>query len=152
MNVSVSWLSEAALVMNCKVGSVPFVYLGLPNGGNARRLAFWEPLINRIKSRLSGWNSKHLSLGGCLVWCWRLLVDRESLWFRVMSGRYGGITLLPCVWRSGLEIMLVDLLETENMPFFGQISGLVVCRLEPGLADYLICRGLRGSPCLICVN
>jgi len=79
-------------------------------------------------------------------------VDRGSLWFRVMSGRYGGVTLLPCVGKSGLEIMLVDLLETGNIPFFGQISGLVVCRLESGLVDYLICRGLRGSPCLICVN
>ena len=54
MNVSASWLSEAALVMNCKVGTLPFVYLGLPIGGNARRLAFWEPLINQIKFRLLG--------------------------------------------------------------------------------------------------
>jgi len=22
-------------------------------------------------------------------WCWRLLEDRDSLWFRVLSGRYG---------------------------------------------------------------
>ena len=22
-------------------------------------------------------------------WCWRLLVDRDSLWFRVLSARYG---------------------------------------------------------------
>jgi hypothetical protein len=43
------------------------VYLGLPIGGNARRLTFWEPLLNRIKSRMSVWNSKHLSLGGRLV-------------------------------------------------------------------------------------
>ena len=28
---------------------------------------FWQPLINRINSRLSGWKSKHLSLGGRLV-------------------------------------------------------------------------------------
>ena len=60
-----SWLSEATMVLNCKV--IPFVYLGLPIGGNARRLAFWESLLNRIKSGLSSWNSKHLSLGGCLV-------------------------------------------------------------------------------------
>ena len=54
-------------MLNCKVGSLPFVYLGLPIGGNVRRLAFWEPLLNRIKSRLSVWNCKHLSLGGRLV-------------------------------------------------------------------------------------
>jgi len=55
------------MVLNCRVGSIPFVYLGLPIGGNARRLAFWEPLLHQLKSRLSSWNSKHLSLGGRLV-------------------------------------------------------------------------------------
>jgi len=67
VNVSTSWLTEAAMVLSCKVGSVPFVYLGLPIGGNARQLAFWKPLLHRINSRLSSWNSKHLSFGGCLV-------------------------------------------------------------------------------------
>ncbi|RHN59920.1 putative reverse transcriptase zinc-binding domain-containing protein [Medicago truncatula] len=69
-------------------------------------------IVKRIKSRLSGWNSRYLSFGGRLVllksvlsslpvyvlsffkapsgkWCWRLLVDRESLWYRVVSARYG---------------------------------------------------------------
>ena len=67
MNVPVSWLSEAALVLNCKVGTIPFVYLGLPIGGNVRRLAFWDPITNHIKSTLSGWKSRHLSLGGRLL-------------------------------------------------------------------------------------
>ena len=40
VNVHNSWLAEAALVLNCKVGSLPFVYLGLPISGNARRLTF----------------------------------------------------------------------------------------------------------------
>jgi len=66
-NVAPSWLNEAAMVLNCKVGVIPFMYLGLPIGGNARRLSFWEPLLKRFKSRLSGWKLKHLSLGGRLV-------------------------------------------------------------------------------------
>jgi len=52
---------------NNKVGSIHFVYLSMPIGGNPRRLSFWEPLLNRIKSRLSGWSSKHLSFGGRLI-------------------------------------------------------------------------------------
>lgn len=40
VNVSDSWLLEAALVLSCRVGCLPFVYLGLPVGGNARRLDF----------------------------------------------------------------------------------------------------------------
>jgi len=30
VNVASSWLSEATIVLNCKVGSIPFVYLGMP--------------------------------------------------------------------------------------------------------------------------
>jgi len=36
INISYSWLSEEALVLSYKVGNVPFLYLGLPIGGNPR--------------------------------------------------------------------------------------------------------------------
>jgi len=67
INVAGSWLHEAAVVMNCKHGYLPFLYLGLPIGGDPRKLQFWNPLVERIKSRLSGWKSKNLSLGGQLI-------------------------------------------------------------------------------------
>ncbi|XP_024636621.2 uncharacterized protein [Medicago truncatula] len=67
VNIGSSWLYEAASVLSCKVGIVPFLYLDMPIGGNPRRLCFWEPIVNRIKSRLSGWNSRFLSFGGRLV-------------------------------------------------------------------------------------
>jgi hypothetical protein len=53
--------------LSCKVGKIPFMYLGLPIGGNPRRLALWDPIVNRINSRLSGWNSRFLSFGGRLI-------------------------------------------------------------------------------------
>jgi hypothetical protein len=40
INIAESWLNEAASILNCKVGKVPFLYLGLSIGGNPRRLAF----------------------------------------------------------------------------------------------------------------
>jgi len=67
-------------------------------------------VVNRIKSRLSCWQSRYLSFGGRLVllkfvltalpvawfneallgkWCWRLLIDRGGLWYRVLVARYG---------------------------------------------------------------
>jgi len=39
VNVANSWLSEAAMVLNCKVGAIPFVYLGMSIGGNGRVVA-----------------------------------------------------------------------------------------------------------------
>jgi hypothetical protein len=65
--VAYSWLHEAAVVMNCKHGRLPFLYLGLPISGDPRKLQFWYPLVERIRSRLSGWKCKKLSLGGQLV-------------------------------------------------------------------------------------
>lgn len=67
INISDSWLCEVASVLSCKVGKVPFLYLGLPIRGNPRRLSFWDPIVHRIKSRLTGWNSRFLSFGGRLV-------------------------------------------------------------------------------------
>jgi len=67
VNVSDSWLSEAASVINCRRGSIPFGYLGLPIGGDARKLSFWKPVVDRIVNRLSSWSHKFLSFGGRLV-------------------------------------------------------------------------------------
>ena len=67
VNIPDTWLSEAASVMNCRRGSIPFVYLGLPIGGDSRKLSFWKPVVDRIVSRLSSWNHKFLSFGGRLV-------------------------------------------------------------------------------------
>ena len=67
VNVADSWLNEAASIMNWRTGNIPFVYLGLLIGGNARRLSFWKHVINRIMARLSGLNNKFLSLGNALI-------------------------------------------------------------------------------------
>ena len=67
VNVNESWLHEAASVMSCKHGCLPFLYLGLPIGGDPWKLQFWYMLVDRIRNRLSGWKCRNLSLGGRLV-------------------------------------------------------------------------------------
>jgi mannosylglycoprotein endo-beta-mannosidase len=67
VNMSDSWLHEATSALRCKVGKILFLYLGLPIGGNPRRLGFSEPVLACIRSRLSGWGSRILSFGGPLV-------------------------------------------------------------------------------------
>jgi len=49
------------------VGKVPFLFLGLSIGGNPCRLAFWEPVLHTLKSRLFRWKSRFLSFGGRLT-------------------------------------------------------------------------------------
>jgi hypothetical protein len=43
------------------------MYFGLPIGGDPRRLSFWEPIVTRIRLRLSRWKNRLLSFGGRLV-------------------------------------------------------------------------------------
>jgi len=48
---------------------LPFKYLGITIGSNPRRIAFWDPIVDKIKSRLSRWKGRLLSLAGrmCLI-------------------------------------------------------------------------------------
>ncbi|PNX84634.1 ribonuclease H [Trifolium pratense] len=130
VNIPATWLGEAALALSCRVRKIHFLYPGLPNKGDPRRLGFWELVLDRLKNCLFGWKSRFLSFGGRLVllksvltslsvyalsfikapsgvwgfgvrrlrefnlallgkWCWRMLMDREGLWFRVLVARYG---------------------------------------------------------------
>ncbi|GAU34276.1 hypothetical protein TSUD_321220 [Trifolium subterraneum] len=67
VNIPESWLGEAASALRCRVGKIPFIYLGLPVGEDPRRLVFWEPVFASLKNCLSGWKSRFLSFGGRLI-------------------------------------------------------------------------------------
>ncbi|PNX77892.1 ribonuclease H, partial [Trifolium pratense] len=67
VNIAQVWLRDATSVLNCKLGHIPFLYLGIPIGGNAKRNLFWSALVDKIRCKLSLWKSRHLSLGGRLV-------------------------------------------------------------------------------------
>ncbi|GAU25959.1 hypothetical protein TSUD_373600 [Trifolium subterraneum] len=92
VNIPDSWLGEAASALRCKVGTIPFIYLGLSVGGDPRRLSFWEPVLARLKNRLSGWNSRFLSFGGRLVMLKSVLTSLPVYalsFFKAPSARYG---------------------------------------------------------------
>jgi hypothetical protein len=64
VNVPIEFMQAASTFLNCRVGSVPFKYLGLPVGANPRRVSTWEPLIHSLRNRLGRWSNKFISLGG----------------------------------------------------------------------------------------
>lgn len=71
VNASNSWLEETTNLLNYKVGKVPFKYLGLSIGYNTRRLSFCNPMVDKIRGRLSGWRYHNMS--------------REIVWFSLKS-------------------------------------------------------------------
>ncbi|GAU49405.1 hypothetical protein TSUD_92510 [Trifolium subterraneum] len=95
VNIGDSWLSEATVVLGCKVGKVPFMYLGLPVGGDPRRLSFWEPVVSSIRTRLSRWKNRLLSFGGRLILLKSVLTSLHVYalsFFKAPSGQdHGGL-------------------------------------------------------------
>jgi hypothetical protein len=43
VNVSNDFLNLASGFLNCRIGQVPFIYLGLPVGANPRLASTWRP-------------------------------------------------------------------------------------------------------------
>jgi hypothetical protein len=67
VNVSEEFLGMASQFLNCRLGSVPFKYLGLPVGANPRKMSTWEPMLDTIQERLGAWRNKYVSIGGRIV-------------------------------------------------------------------------------------
>jgi hypothetical protein len=82
--------------LNCKVGLVPFKYLGLPVGANPRRASTWEPMLETLRNRLGAWGGRIVLLNAVLnvisifylsfikipVLVWKKVrrIQREFLW------------------------------------------------------------------------
>ena len=97
VNVSDTCLNEAASVLSCKVGKAPFVYLGLPIGGDPRRLVFWQPVLLR---------SKFLSFGGRLILLKSVLSSLPVYALSFFKASSGIISVLESLfinffWRGG---------------------------------------------------
>nr|GEW05829.1 reverse transcriptase domain, reverse transcriptase zinc-binding domain protein [Tanacetum cinerariifolium] len=85
-------MAEMARWMGCGIGEFPFAYLGLPIGGNMRRIKAWDSVEEKFKNRLADWKAKMISFGGRLT-----LVKSKKL----LLGRVGECKKLSWVkWDS----------------------------------------------------
>ncbi|XP_071725541.1 uncharacterized protein [Rutidosis leptorrhynchoides] len=67
IHVSKEDMINFSAIFECKVGTFPMVYLGIPIGFNSNRIAMWDPIVNKFKKKLAGWKGRCLSFGGRLV-------------------------------------------------------------------------------------
>ncbi|GKV48319.1 hypothetical protein SLEP1_g55143 [Rubroshorea leprosula] len=64
MGVEESWTTRMAYRLCCTQGEFLLKYLGIPIGGNHRKIAMWYPMVQSFKKKLASWKGRHLSLGG----------------------------------------------------------------------------------------
>ncbi|WJZ85876.1 hypothetical protein VitviT2T_005388 [Vitis vinifera] len=67
INLDQAHLSRLAEMLDCKASGWPILYMGLPLGGNPKACGFWDPVVERISSRLDGWQKAYLSFGGRII-------------------------------------------------------------------------------------
>ncbi|GJT94027.1 RNA-directed DNA polymerase, eukaryota, reverse transcriptase zinc-binding domain protein [Tanacetum coccineum] len=67
INVESAQVIQAAAKLGCLILKCPFYYLGTKVGGSMTRVQAWQEIVEKVKSRLSKWKSKTLSIGGRLT-------------------------------------------------------------------------------------
>uniref|UniRef100_A0A2N9IZP3 Reverse transcriptase domain-containing protein n=1 Tax=Fagus sylvatica TaxID=28930 RepID=A0A2N9IZP3_FAGSY len=60
-------ISELANSLCCHIGVLPLSYLGMPLGASYKAVTVWNPILEKLERRLSGWQKLYLSKGGCLT-------------------------------------------------------------------------------------
>ncbi|GJR99663.1 hypothetical protein Tco_0316172 [Tanacetum coccineum] len=67
INVESAQVIQAAAKLGCLILKCPFYYLGTKVGGSMTRVQAWQEIVEKVKSWLSKWKSKTLSIGGRLT-------------------------------------------------------------------------------------
>jgi hypothetical protein len=56
-------LSDLAESLWCHIGELPLSYLGMPLGASYKATTVWNPILEKMERRLSGWQKLYLSKG-----------------------------------------------------------------------------------------
>ena len=60
-------LDALANILSCKVGNLPMKYLVMPLGTSFKTASIWNPILEKMEKKLSGWKRLYLSKGGRLT-------------------------------------------------------------------------------------
>ncbi|KAF1865926.1 hypothetical protein Lal_00033388 [Lupinus albus] len=76
VNIKDAQLNSTIVSLHCKLSAKSFTYLGIPVGITHKRKSTWNPLIDKIRSKLTSWKSSQISFGGRMV----LFRDKSNGW------------------------------------------------------------------------
>ena len=57
-------LIALADILSCRVGSLPMKYLEMPLGTSFKTIFIWNPILEKMEKKLSGWKRLYLTKGG----------------------------------------------------------------------------------------
>ncbi|KAJ4824025.1 hypothetical protein Tsubulata_008824 [Turnera subulata] len=121
----------------------PFTYLGFPLDANIKRIAAWNPVVEKFKGRLQSWKGRFLSLGGSL-WRWlKSSLQSCRIFFGMGQNLLGGyawllgyVTPVAKLWKD-----LIRAKYAESSSALCPVSNMCLC--SPWSKDIVI----SGSNC-----
>lgn len=67
VNLKDSFLDSTSTFLSCLIAHNPFISLGIPSGTNSHRKGTWDPILVKLRRKISLWRGKHVSFGSRLV-------------------------------------------------------------------------------------
>ena len=95
-------IQSLANIFQCRVGSLPMIYLGMPLGTLYKTTSIWNPILKRMEKKLSGWKQLYLSKGGRLTLLKSTLSSLLTYYLSLFSIPRVVATRLECIQRNFL--------------------------------------------------
>ncbi|XP_071693764.1 uncharacterized protein [Rutidosis leptorrhynchoides] len=154
IHVSRADLIAFSTIFDCKVGTFPLDYLGIPIGFGRDRISMWNPIINKFKQKLAGWK------GSC-----RKMVDHRNMTMgerkRVERRKLIELYLSPSVTNEGYQKKEEDEVVAIAASSFGpsfrgklmnNVSSLSTSQISPIWKDLINLQGIDSAHCIVGPN
>ena len=123
-------------ILQCRVDSLPMIYLGMSLGTLYKIASIWNPILERIEKKLSGWKRLYLSKGGRLTLLKSTLSNLPTYYLSLFTIPKSMATRLERIkrnflWGSSVECFKYPLVAWEKVCLPHQLGGLGIWKLAP---------------------
>ena len=129
-------IQHLANILQCKVGSLPMIYLGMPLGTSYKTASIWNPILEMMEKKLSGWKWLYLSKGGRLTLLKSTLSSLSTYYLSLFTIPKAVASRLECIqrnflWGSSTECFKYPLVAWKKVCLPRELGGLGIRKLLP---------------------
>ena len=112
------------------------IYLGMPLGSLHKTASIWNPILEKMEKKLSGWKRLYLSKGGRLTLLKSTLSSLPTYFLSLFTIPKAVVSRLERIqrnflWGSLVECFKYPLVAWENVCFPRELGGLGIWKLVP---------------------
>ncbi|XP_065627152.1 uncharacterized protein LOC112033876 isoform X2 [Quercus suber] len=127
-------IQSLANILQRRVGSLPMIYLGMPFGTSYKTPSIWNPILERMEKKLSGWKRLYLSTGGRLSLLKSTLSSLPTYYFSLFTIPKAVTIRLERIqrnflWGSTVECFKYPLVAWEKVCLPRELGGLGIWKL-----------------------